>query len=403
MKRSMRGFNSRVSKLRESPTRRIDRIREEAARRGLDIIMLSTGQPSIPPPFEVRRRLAKDLLAEGISLYSYTPSRGYSSLLEAVRLEMARWGVGLGPGEVTLTAGGQSALFAAVSSLLEPGDEVVVFDPLYFGYWPLLEYADASISVVETRLEDGFQPREEDLLSVVSRKTKVLIVVTPDNPTGRAITSKTARLIADLAIDNNFWIIVDEAYRTLVYEGEHIYLWRLAPDHVIGLGTFSKDPGIPGWRLGFAYGPREAIRRISLVVQETVYCPPSPAQRLVEYYLRDEKTRMKHLEYVKRVYMERRDALLDAIDKLVPGARYVRPSGGMFAYVDLSNILQGRIDSDELARLLLEEKGVATIPGTYFSRRGSAFLRLSFVGEPPERLREAIRRMRELLEDKELL
>ena len=400
----MRGFNPRTGVFRESPTRRIDRIREEAMRRGLDIIMLSTGQPSIPPPLKAREALARDLLAPyDRRLYSYTPSRGYSSVLEAVVLEMERWGVKLEGDQVTLTAGGQSALFGTVMSLVSEGDEVVVLDPMYFGYWPLLDYAGARVRIVETSIDHGFQPEEEKLKEAVSPKTRAIILVTPDNPTGRVISRETARLIADLAVDMDFWIIVDEAYRTLVYEGEHTYIYNYAPHHTIALNTFSKDPGIPGWRLGFAYGPKSAIERIRLFVQETVYCPPSVAQRFVEHYLRDEETRMGHLETVRGEYARRRDALLEAIDEMLPGARYVRPGGGMFVYVDLSRILRGKIDSEALAEMLLREKGVATVPGTYFSRRGEQFLRLSFVGEPPERLREAVSRMRDLLREKGLL
>ncbi len=394
----MPGFNPRVSRIRESPTRRIDEIREELSRIGRDIILLSTGQPSIPPPRYAREKLARDLFEESMDLYSYTPTRGISTVREAVVADLEEDGLELGEGDLALTAGGQSALFAALSALFQEGDEVIVFDPMYFGYWPLLDYLGLRARVIPEDIEAGFQPD----LSVVNEAlkpgfTKGIILVTPDNPTGRVVEESVARGLAEIAVDNDLWLIVDEAYRTLVYEGRHSYIYNYAPDNVVALGAFSKDPGIPGWRLGYAYGPREAVRRISLVVQETVYCPPSVAQRLVKYYLESGEKRA-HREAVRRVYKTRRDAAIQAVERYIPGARYARPQGGMFLFVDLSPAYPN-LDSEELARRLLREKSVAVVPGVYFSRRYTSSLRVSFVSEAVERIAEGIRRIGELLDE----
>ena len=392
----MRTFNKRVDLFRESPTRKIDKIKEEEARRGKDIILLSTGQPSIPPPRRIRELLARDLLEESSRLYSYTPTRGYASLIEAIVEDMKYFGVELEPEQVTATAGGQSALFAAITSLVEPGDEVVVLDPMYFGYWPLLDYAGAKVKTVTTTFQEGFQPDPERLKEAVSSRTKMIIVVTPDNPTGRVLGLEAAKTIADLAVEYGFWILVDEAYRTLVYEGEHVYIYNLAPEHTVALNAFSKDPGIPGWRLGFAYGPLEAIRRIRLVVQETVYCPPSPAQRLVEYYLRDRDTRLSFMEYLRREYTKRRDTLLKALEEHLPEVVAFKPQGGMFVFADFTPLLKG-MTAEELAVRLLREEGVAVVPGSYFSQTHKGSIRLSFSGEPPERLRLGVEKIASFL------
>lgn len=394
-------YNTRVDLFKESPTRKIDVIKEKLQQEGKDIILLSTGQPSIPPPRWAREKLAEELLEESMKLYAYTPTQGRKTVLEAIRRELEEHGLKLGEKQITLTAGGQSALFAAITVLFKQGDNVAVFDPMYFGYWPLLDYAGVNVIDIVEDIKQGFKPDLDKLEEIASEnKLKAVILVTPDNPTGRIITREEAERLASLAEKHGFYIIVDEAYRTLVYEGEHHYIYKYAPDRVIALNAFSKDPGIPGWRLGFAYGPEWIIQRVKLVVQETVYCTPAIAQRLVEIYLTDRKRREEHIERVKQIYMSKRDAMISEIEKTLPKAEYVRPKGGMFLFLNLEEYLKPKsMTAEQLSLKLLEEKGVATVPGSYFSKHYKYALRLSFVSEKPERIREGIHRLAQLLEE----
>jgi aspartate aminotransferase len=388
----MRGFSPRISALRESPTRKIDELRERLKRENRDVILLSTGQPSIPPPREVREALAELLKVDSMELYGYTPSQGVAEARQAVSEDLKRLGgLDVPPEQIVLTAGGQAAMFSTLATLIEPGDEVVVMDPTYFGYRPLLEYFGASIKRVATRLEDGFQPDPEALKSAVGRKTKAVILVSPDNPTGRTLSLDAAKAVADLAEDYDFWIITDEAYKTLIYEGSHVYIYKLAPERTISINTFSKDPAIPGWRLGYVYGPPEVIPKIKLMNEEMVYCPPSFAQRLVAIYLRSE-ARMRYIREVVEVYRQKRDVAVSALRKYVPEARFAVPSGSMFVFVDLARYIQ---DGETFARELLERYGVAAVPGAYFSEVYKAAIRISFVTETPQRLEEGIRRIGE--------
>jgi len=388
----MRGFSPRISALRESPTRKIDELRERLKRENRDVILLSTGQPSIPPPKEVREALAELLKVDSMELYGYTPSQGVAEARQAVSEDLKRLGgLDVPPEQIVLTAGGQAAMFSTLATLIEPGDEVVVMDPTYFGYRPLLEYFGASIKRVVTRLEDGFQPDPEALKSAVGRKTKAVILVSPDNPTGRTLSLDAAKAVADLAEDYDFWIITDEAYKTLIYEGSHVYIYKLAPERTISINTFSKDPAIPGWRLGYVYGPPEVIPKIKLMNEEMVYCPPSFAQRLVAIYLRSE-ARMRYIREVVEVYRQKRDVAMSALRKYVPKARFAVPSGSMFVFVDLARYIQ---DGEIFARELLERYGVAAVPGAYFSEVYKAAIRISFVTETPQRLEEGIRRIGE--------
>ena len=388
----MRGFSPRISALRESPTRKIDELRERLKRENRDVILLSTGQPSIPPPREVRETLAELLKVDSMELYGYTPSQGVAEARQAVSEDLKRLGgLDVPPEQIVLTAGGQAAMFSTLATLIEPGDEVVVMDPTYFGYRPLLEYFGASIKRVATRLEDGFQPDLEALKSAVGRKTKAVILVSPDNPTGRTLSLDAAKAVADLAEDYDFWIITDEAYKTLIYEGSHVYIYKLAPERTISINTFSKDPAIPGWRLGYVYGPPEVIPKIKLMNEEMVYCPPSFAQRLVAIYLRSE-ARVRYIREVVEVYRQKRDVAVSALRKYVPEARFAVPSGSMFVFVNLARYIQ---DGETFARELLERYGVAAVPGAYFSEVYKAAIRISFVTETPQRLEEGIRRIGE--------
>ncbi len=395
----MPGYNRRVDLLRGSPTRRIDEVRERLAREGRDVILLSTGQPGVPPPAWLRGWLAERLLEEGMGLYSYTPSQGRLGLREAIASDLAELdGVEVEPGQVVVTAGGQEAMYSVLRVVLEPGDKVVVLDPMYFGYWPLLEYLGAEPVVVETG--PGFEVDPDTLAGViVESRPKAVILVDPDNPTGRVLGVEAVRAAAEAAVEADAWLIVDEAYRTLVYEGGRVPAYRYAPDNTIGIGTFSKDPGIPGWRLGYVYAPRWLAEKVKLVSEEVVYCPPSIAQEMVSEYLSRRRLRREWMLHLQNVYRERRDALLDSLSKLLPEATPSKPRGGMFALVDLTPYLErAGIGSEELAERLLVEESVATVPGTFFGRRSRGSLRISFAAEPPERIREGVERLASLLE-----
>ncbi|MEZ0319093.1 MAG: pyridoxal phosphate-dependent aminotransferase [Pyrobaculum sp.] len=391
----MRGFSRRISALKESPTRKIDELRERLRKENRDVILLSTGQPSVPPPREVREALADLLKVESMELYGYTPSQGIYEARSAISEDLKRLGgIDVAPEQIVLTAGGQAAMFSTLATLLEPGDEVVVTDPTYFGYRPLLDYFGAAVRPLRTRLEEGFQPNPEELKEAVGKRTKAIILVSPDNPTGRTLSEEVAKAVADLAADYDFWIITDEAYKTLIYEGRHVYFYKLAPEHTISINTFSKDPAIPGWRLGYVYGPAEVIPKIKLMNEEMVYCPPSYAQRLVAIYLRSE-VRMRYVREVVEIYRQKRDVAVAALRKYVPEARFNVPSGSMFIFADLSRYIQ---DGETFARDLLEKYGVTVVPGSYFSEYYKAAIRISFVTEPPHRLEEGIRRIGEALE-----
>jgi aspartate aminotransferase len=187
--------------------------------------------------------------------YGYTQSMGITPLREAIAEDLRRLGgLDLDPEKnIIVTTGGQEAMFITLAAIVEEGDEIILMDPTYFGYKPLIEYFGGRVVYVRSSLESGFQPDIEGIKEAISDRTKALIVVSPDNPTGRIISEEVGRAICDLAEEYDFWIVVDEAYKTLIYEGSHFWFWKYQPERAIGINTFSKDPGFPGWRLGYIY------------------------------------------------------------------------------------------------------------------------------------------------------
>ncbi len=386
----MPGFSNTISLLRESPTRRIDSIRERLRRENRDIIVLSTGQPSIPPPLTAREELAKELIGSGMELFGYTPSQGMLELREAISNDLRiTGGVNVDPNDIVITAGGQEAMFATFMAILNPGDEVILMDPTYFGYKPILEYLGAKVRRIRLSMENGFKVDLEELKRSISPRTKAVILVSPDNPTGAIIESSEAKALADLSSDEDFWIVSDEAYRMLVYEGKHEYLYKYAPERTISINTFSKDPGMPGWRLGFVYGPSEAISRIKLAGEELTYCPPAVSQRLAIIYLKSSE-RMNHVQRIINEYRGKRDIVINEVRKRLPYARFQIPRGSMFIFLDLSSKI---MDGDSFAEYALKHHGVAVVPGSYFSDQYRGAVRVSFVWETSNRLIEGINRL----------
>jgi aspartate aminotransferase len=380
-----------------SPTRRLDRILEGL--KGVDVVNLAAGRPGLPPPSWLLEWYAERLRSGSLQVFGYTPSGGLRSTREAVAEDIAETG---GPRlswrEVVLTAGGQSAVMAALHSVKKRTGRVLLIEPTWFSYEPLVRAVGAR--PVYARAEPPeYRLPEEEVKALVEAGVDAIVIPDPDNPTGRLLTPGEARLLVDLAVDHDAWLLVDEPYRTLIYEGSKVYPANLEPGHVIGLGALSKDPGIPGWRLGYAYGPEDAVKAIERFVEYTVYCPPRPAQELGEAYLRDERKwefrRLFRLEYSRR-----RDTLLEALTKYLPEARVPKPPAGMFAYVDLSAYTgKARGVVEELAEYALREHGVAILPGEAFGPSQAGTARLTFTYETPERLREGVRRLAEALKD----
>ncbi|WP_069808120.1 pyridoxal phosphate-dependent aminotransferase [Vulcanisaeta thermophila] len=382
------------------PGSKIRAINEEVVRlssRGIKVYGFHIGQPGLPPSKDLLLEFTKELLEKPFELSMYTPSNGIDELRITIANDYSKYsGINITPSNVSVTAGSAEALLALFMAIIDEGDEVVLMDPTYLMYEPVIRFLGGKVIKVRAREELGWLPSEDDLKSAVGRRTKAIILVNPDNPTGRVLDEKTIKLILDLARDYDAYVIYDEAYKHLYYEGAHLYALGLDMEHVIAVNTFSKDPGMPGWRLGYVVAHEDFVKVFNRVKQYTNLNPPTPAQYAGLLYLT--KYKEKYLSETLPIYKSRMEAMYKAVREYLPRATVVKPRAGLFMFVNLKPYLEGLgIDDEEFSLRLLREKHVAVVPGSAFGDNGKYHVRICFARESEEDIREGIRRIGEYL------
>jgi aspartate aminotransferase len=393
-------LHSRVDEIRGSPIREIARLIARSQARH-EIISLGGGAPSFPPPPEVLERWLQMLRQGGLAPFTYGETAGLGELREAFALDLRQLsGAELDADrQVLVTDGSQEALFLATQVLIEPGDEVIIFDPTYVAYESLVRLAGGRPVRVALSREGRYRLPLERLKEAISRRTKLVIYASPDNPTGRMLERREVRALAELAKEHGFYLLSDEAYRRIVYEGEHAYLLSEdAGERALSCFTASKEVNAPGARIGFLAGPPELIERCEKLKQLVSLMPSLLGQTLALAFYTWEGREGYIRDVVLPAYRERRDAMGRALEEALPEAGFIWPQGAFYFFVDLRRYLAPRgLGEEALALRALESEKVALIPGNYFGPGGAGHVRLTFVSEGPERIREAIGRLRRLL------
>ena len=383
-------ISRRIYGVMPSPTMWIQDIVSMLRSSGRDYYGLHVGQPGLPPPSGVVESLSRILVerSRDISLYTYTSPRGLPELREAIAEDLVSLGRAKPDplGGVVITTGGIEGLFTSIASVTDPGDLVGIVTPAYFHFYSILGFLGNRVVEVSSYPDLDIS---HDLWIDLFSKTKAVIIANPDNPTGRTLGRDEARLLADLSCDKKVYLVHDIAYYTLYYEASREWPENYCHEYVITVGTFSKDPGIPGWRLGFVASSEDIANAIAHAREATSYNAPIPSQILVLEYLRN-RYRERFLPKVIEEYRLRRDTLSKALEELLPRARFRRPSAGIFIYTDLSSYL--KTSSEEWASKVAAENGIIVVPGTLFGggRGGEKWVRLSFAWEPRERLERAV-------------
>ena len=395
-------LSDRVTSLHISPIRRVTALLAEANRRK-EIISFGGGAPSLPPPKEVAEEIIRKMSEDSQGTTAYSGTRGY---LDLRRLVADDWARHQGETydhetEVIMSEGATEAIFAALHSILNKNDEVILANPTYLGYLEAAQLAGGRIARLPASVEDQYQPSLEMLKSLVSRRTKAFVLLSPDNPTGRIIHLPFVKGLLDLAVDNDFWIIYDATYRDIVY-GENVQpkltSFPGAHERVISVGSFSKEASAPGLRLGYALGPSDVIDAIEKIRQYTTLAPNTLSQRAMLRFLTG-NVKQKYLrEIVIPTYAARRDFMEKAILKYLPDATTARPDGAFYFFVDMRKYLAAMERTDnELCDHLLKQKGVVAIPGSFFGDKGAGHLRMTFVSEPEERIDLGMKRIGEFV------
>jgi aspartate aminotransferase len=397
----MRELSRRVEKIHVSPIRRVAALLDEARERG-NMISFGGGAPSVPPPQGLLDEFSRLLGTNPLRTCGYTGTRGIPELRAAVAEDAMKYGrVDFDPSsEIILSTGATEAIFSVTMSLIDAGDVVVVTDPTYLGYREMIELAQGKPRWLRVNVEDGYQPSGEELKKVVSKKTKAMMVLSPDNPTGRILNEAFVKTLVDLAQDYDFWIISDDIYKHVIYEGQNVWISRYpgAKERTITVCSFSKEASIPGLRLGYTLAPKEIIESMEKMQQYSTLAPETLAQFALVKFL---KENMKE-QYIKNTvlpyYVKKRNLMGKMLQTHLPLARTVKPAGAFYYFVDMRPYLSKlNLSEEEFAARLLKETRVAVIPGRFFGDNGRGHIRLTFVSEPEERIEMGIRRIADFI------
>lgn len=358
---------------------------------GRSIIHLEIGEPDFATPAHIVEAAVEALRAGDTH---YTPSAGLPELRAAIAEEVSRTrGIPVEPEQVVVTPGGKPILFFTILALAEDGGEVIYPDPGFPIYESVIRFAGAQPVPLPLREEFDFAFDPEELQRVITPRTRLVILNSPQNPTGSVIGRKALEALATLAQEYDFLILSDEIYRCIVYEGEATSIASLPgmAERTVILDGFSKTYAMTGWRLGYGIAPHWLAEHLVRLAVNCHSCVPGFTQRAGIAALRGSQEPVRAMV---AEFRRRRDAVVAGLNRL-PGVHCKTPNGAFYAFPNISGT--GR-SAEELARELLERAGVAVLPGTAFGRFGAGYLRLSFANSL-ENLEQAIERMRRYLEE----
>lgn len=354
-------------------------------RRRPDGIGLGRGDPDLPTPPHIVAA-GRDALARGAT--RYTPLRGLPELREAVADKLRRDNaIAVDPEtEVVITTGTQEAVFVTLCALLDPGDEILLADPYYNSYATMLHYLGATLTAVPTTSADGFQIDPDEFERRMTPRTKAIAVLTPNNPTGTVCSQDRLEGIARVAERHGLYVISDELYEALVFDGEPFSIASIPGmrDRTITINGFSKAYSMTGWRVGYVVGPRAVVDALVSLRHTLTICAPSMCQVAAVAALSGPQACLAER---RAIFRARRDFFLARVSEA--GIPCVRPGGTFYVFAD---VRQSGMSSEEFAFALMEREGVFVYPGGYFGAQGEGFERISLVAPEPV-LGEAVRRM----------
>ena len=340
---------------------------------GRDVVHLEIGEPDFPTPDNIMEA-AYTAMRDGAT--HYTPAAGLMEVREACARYVHKW-TGATPSaqQVVFVPGSKNILHFALLSLVEPGEEVIYPDPGYPIYHSLTEFVGATPVAIPIREENQFRLDVEELRSLVTPRTRMLIVNTPANPTGGALTREDCEAIAELAQERDLIVLSDEIYSRLVYDGKHNSLYSIPgmQERTILLDGVSKAWAMCGWRLGWGVMPVELAERLTKLMINTSSCAAAFTQMAaIEAFEAPESDAA--VDMMRAEFMRRRDLFVEGLNR-IPGVRCHKPAGAFYVF---PNIEATGWDAKALADSLLTEAGVACLAGTAFGPHGQGYLRFSY-------------------------
>lgn len=368
----MKQSSTRVRSLQPSATVALTEKTLILRRQGKNIISFGAGEPD----FETPAHIIEGAIASLRSGFThYVSSRGIPELLDAIASHLhTKNGVSVEPTkEIIVTPGGKMALYLSLMGLLDPGDEVLVLDPAWVSFDPMIRLASGTPVHVPLNWRKNFRLEREAIEAHVSSRTKAIILNSPGNPTGRMFSLEELKVIEKLANKHDFFIISDEIYDRITYDVQNISPVTLPGlrSRTLTTNGFSKTYAMTGWRLGYVVASEELISQILRVQQHVVTCTTSFVQSAGVAALNGPQ---QAVEAMVAEYRKRRELIVSALNDM-PGVTCPMPAGAFYVFPRFEDL---NLSSQELADRLLEECLIATTPGSAFGPAGEGHLRLSF-------------------------
>jgi aspartate aminotransferase len=353
---------------------------------GRDVVFLQIGEPDFDTPANVREA-AKAAIDAGLT--HYPPYAGLPDLRAAIADDTtARRGFRAKPENTFVTVGGKGVMVYAIMAVVDPGDEVIVPDPGYPIYDSITRFVGGTSVPIPIRMENDFRLDVDELASLVTPRTKMIVLNSPANPTGGVLTREDNERIAELALRHDLVVLSDEIYSRILYDGaEHVSIASLPgmQDRTIVLDGFSKTYAMTGWRMGYAIVPDWLVQAYGQLIINTISGVTAFAQAGAIEALRGPQA---DVDAMVREFDARRHLIVDGLNE-IPGFRCATPQGAFYVFPDVS---ETGLSGHDLAERLLYEAGVCVLAGTAFGSVGGSHIRISYANSQAN-LREALRRI----------
>jgi len=377
-------ISARVQRIPQSATMKITDIAANLRREGRDIISFSLGEPDFETPENIKKA-AKIALDRGET--HYTQGSGILELREVIAEKLKTDNsLDVTSNDVLVTTGAKQAIFEAICTLIDEGDEVLLFDPAWVSYEAIVKFAGGKPIMVPVYERDGYTPVEFE--SRITKDTKLLVLNSPCNPTGAVYDESVIKSIAQTAEDDDLVVISDEVYEKIVYGAKHHSIGTLIPDLTITVNGFSKAYAMTGWRLGYATAPRSILQGMLKIQQHTVSNATSFVQRAGIEALSGDQSAQRAMV---AEFQKRRDLVIDGLARI--GIKCALPKGAFYAF---PKVVQFGT-SEQVTEQLLRDALVAVTPGSAFGPNGEGYVRMSYATSRKD-IAEGIRRIEESLQ-----
>jgi len=383
-------FSERISRISVSSTLAVVMKADKLKASGVDVVDFGAGEPDFPTPENIKKAAVESLQQ---NFTKYTPTGGIRELRQAIVDRHAQdFGSNYTMEECLVTVGGKQAIFEAIAATVNHGDEVILPVPFWVSFMDIIQYAGGRAVLLQTRESENFAVRAEALEKLITPRTRMIVVNSPNNPTGAVVPPEEMDKHLALAASHKILLMSDECYCHFFYDGRKPFSLGASKDreNLLIVGSLSKTYAMTGWRIGFALGPAKLIANMLKLQSHSTSNPTSFAQKGAVEALRGPQDSVR---IMLAEYQWRRDRIVAGL-RAIPGIRCTLPEGAFYVYPNVGEFLKkdGLADITVLAEKLLEQTHVAVVPGAAFGT--SDHIRISYAASR-QQIEEGLRRLKE--------